>query len=164
MTSCDSAREALAELVFGELDDESAPRLDEHLHGCAACRAHERELLALRESVHGAAAPPGVALRERVRAAVERSRPAPIPLWRRPVPAWGAVAATAACVAIALVAPRPPERLAPRVPEVSEAPGVPITGDPVPFRVAEAYVTRVGPIVSRADSAHEASRRGVDTL
>lgn len=43
-TSCEPFRELLALRLFDELDADEAPRLDEHLASCEACRAFEGEL------------------------------------------------------------------------------------------------------------------------
>lgn len=141
MTDCASRADSLAGLVFGELHDEAAIELQLHLEGCETCRVEERRLRALRDDLRGADAPLAPALRERLRAAWAReARPAPA--WRRPVPAW---AALAACAAVALgVAALPRdgrlgERLA-RSPR-SSVPDT-IAESPLPFTAAHAFDTR----------------------
>lgn len=165
MTNCHDAREALADLVFGELSDEAVARLNEHLHGCDACRAYERELLALRAGVRGTPSAPAAALRERVRGTLAASRPAPVPPWRRPVPAWGAVAAVLACVAAALVLARLPRHVPDVAEELRDVKGVPLGDAPVHFRFAEAFDTGVrGAPVAEGSVRERAAHPRSDTL
>ena len=45
MNGCEEKREELVELVFGDLEDELAARLNLHLIECEWCRREELELL-----------------------------------------------------------------------------------------------------------------------
>ena len=100
--TCEKARAALDELVFGELDSEAEIELQLHLSACAECGAEERRRIALRDAVRGTRVAPDAALRERIRAALASPAAAPRPAWfARPVPAWAALAlAVLAAVAV----------------------------------------------------------------
>lgn len=94
MAACDEWKEALVDLVFGEVADETEIRLNEHLLSCPACREEEKRLLALRNDVRGDEARPGADLKARVRAALPKGPGQGAgDFLRRPVPAYVALAA-----------------------------------------------------------------------
>ncbi len=167
MMSCDQAHEALEALVFAELDDDRHAQLNEHIGSCEACRHVERELLELRAGVRGVAAAPRPELAARIRAALAREAPVRAPFWRRPVPAWTAVAAVVGCSAIAAVAPPLPPALhrAPSATFADTSGGVPMAAGDVTFSLAEPFDTRVRAVAesaARGDTARDRMRR--DTL
>ena len=168
MMTCEDGAAALTDLLFAELDDATGARLNEHLLVCEGCQTVERRLLALREGVRGAAAPPDAVLANRVRLALANAAPVRSAIWRRPVPAYAAVAAGVLCaaLAVALTHPRPgPVEQARDV--AVEAPGVSLAGGGVAFTLAEASGTGVRgtrePATNRSSTQRSRSPRG-DTL
>jgi len=93
MKTCDEAKTALVDLVFGELEDEVEIRLHHHLRSCPSCRFEEQRLIDLRDGLGGRNLEPSVELRERIRAALPRRRARRAGLiLSRPIPAYMAVA------------------------------------------------------------------------
>jgi anti-sigma factor RsiW len=167
MMTCDEGAEALHDLLFSELDDATHARLNEHLLGCEACRTLERRLIELRDGIRGTPGEPGDALRERIRTAHARALPGRVPLWRRPVPAYAALAGMALCVALAgvLARSRPAAEPAARDARdaVVEAPTVALPGGGLAFNPAQAYDTHVRGAVDAAERVRERTSRR-DTL
>jgi intracellular sulfur oxidation DsrE/DsrF family protein len=116
--NCGETHALLDAYADGELDLVSALRLESHLDGCAACRARQGDLAAVRRAVAGGAtyAPAPARLR---RAVTRQCRDQGAAGPRRAGPGWPAVAVAAALAVVALaalfLAPRPwapaPERV-----------------------------------------------------
>jgi anti-sigma factor RsiW len=168
MAACGEWKEALVDLVFGEIPDDLEIRLNEHLLSCPDCREEEERLLALRSDVGGAEAVPGPEFKARVRAALPRraARGAGAVL-RRPVPAYVALAAGLAGAFLVLVLPAGDRGglLSPRVAQRPER----VVASPVRafFSVAGAYETRVGAAGAEAvpaDSSLHAHPQSEDSL
>lgn len=137
MQKCEEARGALADLIFGEIDEEEEAALCRHLLTCASCREEEKRLLGLRKGIEEEPPELGPKLRARLEAVVAgRTRRRAARLFGRPIPLY---AAAAACVVVALIAravPGGPARMN------GAAPAATIESDPFPpFSVAESYQT-----------------------
>ena len=74
MEGCREAKENLIVLVFGELDEERAIVLNQHLVSCKTCRQEENRLLEIRDGLRGSPQAPDPALKERIRAALPKKR------------------------------------------------------------------------------------------
>lgn len=162
MDGCETKRNELVELVFGDPEEERAARLNLHLIECAACRREERELLRLREEMGRSDPEPGDALRERIRAALpaRRRRPPVLRFLGAPVPAYAAAAAIL-LTAILVRGVRPGTERFPAGPE-RVAFG---EGESVRFTAAGSYETRVGSTAAfPSDSASERGLPPVDSL
>jgi len=104
--NCDSARERIIVMGYGELDDASRLGLEEHLAVCSSCAAALEEERGLRELVGSTReeGPPEALLRrcrDDLRRALraEAAVPGPWPWWRRLSPAWAVMLALAGFVA-----------------------------------------------------------------
>lgn len=106
MSACPDKETALHALFDGELDPVSAASLEEHLRGCAGCRAALSRLEAVREAMNGIAFEAPEALRARIVADTVGVAPPPV---RR---GWtaslrdGAIGAIAAGLVAAVVGPQ----------------------------------------------------------
>jgi anti-sigma factor RsiW len=138
---CEEAKEALVDLVFGDPDDETAAQLNEHLIGCLACRAEERELLSVRDRLGGEHEDEAASdeLRERIRRALPRRRRGVGSILLHPIPAY---AAAAACLFALFLARAVPPIEAPKEP--AARPARVLVGPRAPdFVVAGSYETSV---------------------
>ena len=95
--ACENNKLLLRAYFDGELDAVRSVEFEEHLKTCTQCSQELREQQAMRDSLRAAnlyeRAPEG--LRARIRASLPaEARPQPIPIPRRPVLEWLAVAAT----------------------------------------------------------------------
>ncbi len=141
MMRCEEAKEALVDLVFGDPDDETAARLNEHLHGCAACREEERNLLSVRDRLRAEDEVVAVSdeLRERIRRTLPRRREGIGSILLHPVPAY---AAAAACLFALFLARAVPPLETPKEP--AARPARVLVGPRAPdFVVAGSYETSV---------------------
>lgn len=160
MKSCEEARAALAERTFGELDETTETRLNEHLLECDACRMEEARLRELHDLVRGSEVAPGPELRRRVRAALPRPVPAPLGLLLRPVPAYAAIAAGLLGALLVAILPVLRHAKAQIAPAGTRAVGVPLDQGPPAFTVAGSFETRVAP-TGRVSPERDSARTGV---
>jgi len=161
MNGCEERREELVELVFGELDDERAARLNLHLIECEGCRREERELLRLRESLLEEDPAPDERLRERLRSALparKRRRPL-IRMLGAPVPVYAAAAAVLLTALLVRGVPSGPKRFGDGLERIA-------LGDEETFRFVPAgsYETWVGTAATPADSSAEPAYPATDSL
>ena len=169
MNACTEWRESLVELVFGEPDDVSESRLNEHLGTCVACRKEEATLLQLRVEIAGEAESPTAALRERIRAAVRRQRRprALMGFLLRPIPVYAALIVTLIGVLLAIVLPRGSGPYSVPAPTARHATPRAAGAGSLPFHVVGSYDTGVQPALyegARPGTAPAGHRQARDSL
>ena len=137
MEGCREAKENLIGLVFGELDEEHAVVLNQHLASCKTCRQEEKRLLEMRDNLRDSPQAPDPALKERIRAALPKRRHRGVMgILLRPVPAYAAAAAVLLVAVLARGLPQTEKEMAPTdmQPVVTEA-------TPLQFAIAGSYQT-----------------------
>lgn len=112
---CDNAAERIGAWLDGELDDAAAARLEEHLRGCAECRALAEGQRGLSRALsgatrHGASPALRARLGQSLHAPAPRSRP-----WRRFFLPAASLAGLAASLVVFLSIPSAQDRLADEV-------------------------------------------------